>query len=119
MSYLRCIQDFDNCPFRVYDSEKKYPVCNFPREHARLIFSRQFAGIPGLVSRACDWIRKEQLRLRSIREISRKKTLDFLKNAQVGDVILCMKEHPQELKLLEKPLNASKFVSCQRGLMEK
>jgi len=112
---MRCFEDVEKCRFRIFDLEKDISFCNFCKENAKLIVDRQFARIPALVSKACDYIKKEELRLKSLVEVSRKKTLDFIKNAQVGEIVFCRIKNPPEVKLLEKPINDSKFVSCQKS----
>ena len=115
---MQCFEDVEKCPFRIYDLDKDISFCNFYKEHARLVVDRQFARIPVLISRACNWIKKEELRLKSIVEISCKNTLYFFKNAKIGDKVYCFYGSPNDLevKLLEKPrdLRSSRYCKCQR-----
>ena len=83
-----------------------------------MVVDRQIARIHALVSKTCDYIKKEELRLKSIVEISHTKTLDFFKNAKIGDKVYCFYGSPNDLevKLLEKPpdLRSSRHCKCQR-----
>ncbi|KKL85678.1 hypothetical protein LCGC14_1952330 [marine sediment metagenome] len=108
-----CNQDFKNCPYRLIDMENPRPLCDYYRLHARLILNREFSEIPVLVRRACKWMQNEESRLKFIREIARKKTLDFLENTQVGDTVFCGIAPFHAVKLLEKPIDDSKFVLCE------
>ena len=102
-----CNQDFKNCPYRLIDMENPRPLCDYYRLHARLILNREFSEIPVLVRRACKWMQNEESRLKFIREIARKKTLDFLENTQVGDTVFCGIAPFHAVKLLEKPIDDS------------
>jgi len=113
MPYLRCrCPEFKNCPFRTHDLELEIIICNFLKATTGVQSSR----LHNFTSRACEWTKTEEGRLASIRKISHKKTLDFLKNAQVGDTVYCRVELPHEVKLLKKPLdlNVSRRCKCQK-----
>ena len=109
----QCFEDVEKCPLRIYDLEKDILRCDFFRQNSILICNRQLNRKTALVNKACDYIKKEEARLDSIVAVSHKKTLDFLKNAQKGDNVFCRVGVFPEVKLLEKPLNDSEFVSCQ------
>ncbi len=113
MTDIVCDQDFKNCPYRIYDLEKDYPLCDYFRLHARLIINREFSKIPSLIRRACKWIQKEEKRLDFIRKIARDMGLEVLKNAQIGDTVFCKVGTYNEVKLLEKPSDGSIFLKCQ------
>ena len=113
MHNVPCDEDLENCPFRIYDVETGFQFCNYHRVLAKLIVNHQFARIPALINKACDPIKLEEMRLKTIRQIAKKKTMDFLKNAREGDIVFCTIRAQPEVILLEKPLTESKFVSCQ------
>ena len=113
MTDIVCDQDFKNCPYRIHDLEKDYPLCDYFRLHARLIINREFSKIPSLIRRACGWVLQEESRLKFIRSVAQKKTMDFLANAKVGDSVFCIRPPWHDVRLLEKPLNDSAFVSCE------
>lgn len=113
MTDIVCNQGFKNCPYRIYDLEKDYPLCDYHRLHARLIINREFSKIPALIRKACEWVQKEEKRLDFIRKIARDMGLDLLKNAQIGDIVFCRRPPYHEVKLLEKPSDGSIFITCQ------
>ncbi len=114
MVHGQCFEDVEKCPLRIYDLEKDILRCDFYRQNARLMSSRQFNRIPALVNKACDWIKKEEARLDSIVAVSHKRDLDFLKHAQIGETVY--KIGYPGVKLLEKPLNLrlSRRCKCQK-----
>lgn len=111
MPYLYChCPEFKDCSFRIYNLEFNIDICNFPKTTSNIQSSR----LHYLTNKACDWIKTEKGRQRSIRILHKKRNKEFLKYAQSGDIVFCSVENPPEVKLLERPINDSKFVSCQR-----
>jgi len=58
-------------------------------------------------------VQKDEARLKFIREITKRRGLDLLKNAQIGDIVFCYVGTYHEVKLIEKPLDGSIFVTCE------
>ena len=108
-----CTQDFKNCPYRVCDLEKDYPLCDYFRLVTQLVINREFSQIPSLIRRACEWVQREEARLKYIREIAKRRGLDLLKNAQIGDIVFCYVGTYHEVKLIKKPSEGSIFVTCE------
>ncbi|MFX1481175.1 MAG: hypothetical protein ACFFCI_24100 [Promethearchaeota archaeon] len=108
-----CDQDFKNCPYRIWDLTKNYPLCDYYRLYSRIIINQEFSQLSSLIRKACGRIRKEEARLDFIREIANKQGLDVLKNAQIGDNVFCQFGPYREVKLLEKPKDGSIFVKCE------
>lgn len=108
-------EDFEGCPYRLIDLEKPHPLCRYIELTAQLIIDREFSGISGLTSKACDWIKQDEARSETIRRIARENGLDVINNAKVGDMLFCLfgRFQGREVKLLEKPLNGSIFAKCQ------
>lgn len=116
MTVFYCNQEsFEGCPYRIIDLEKPFPICNYAKEQAKLIVSREFSEISRLTIRACDWIKEEEGRLETIRRIARENGLDVVNNAKIGDMLFCLRGQFQgcEVKLLEKPSDSSIFAKCQ------
>lgn len=116
MNYEICNQDFKNCPYRVWDLSKDYPLCYFYRLHSRIIINREFSQLPSLVRKACEWVQKEEARLKCIRGIALKRTLRMLKKIEIGDTLFWT-THSEDVKLLEKPNEFSQVVriKCQKS----
>ena len=112
--YLFCHQQKKNCPFRILDILLDIFICNFYKEYWRVFNDGNSFGVKSLLSRACGWIQKEEKRLDFICKISRKKTLDFLEKAQVGDTLFWT-AYSKDVKLLEKPTEfiQSAKIKCQ------
>jgi len=113
MKYSICHQQKEKCPFRVFDVQLDIFICNFYKEYSSMLNDGNSFGAELLLNRACEKYQNEEKRLKFIREIAHKKTQDFLTNAQIGDVVFCRIAPFHEVKLLERPLNVSKFVSCE------
>lgn len=108
-------EDFEGCPYRVIDLEKGLPLCRYLELTAQLIIDREFTEIPSLTSKACDWIKEEEFRLKSVRKIVRENGLDVVENANIGDMLFCLfgRFQGREVRLLEKPSSGSIFTRCQ------
>ena len=114
MTVFYCNQEsFEGCPYRIIDLEKPFPICNYAKEQAKLIVSREFSEIPRLTSRTCDWIKMEEGRLDALRILHRERFMDFLDNVQIGDKVYSEIGPFHDVTLLEKPSNDSEFVRCE------
>lgn len=111
--YLICYQGKKDCLFRTLDIQLEIFTCNFYKEYWNVFFDGDSFSINSLLRRACEWIKIEEARLEFICEISRKKVSDLLENVQVGESVFCRIAPDHEVKLLEKPLDESEFVSCE------
>lgn len=113
MADFYCRQDFKDCPYRYLRLDKDLPLCNYFRLHSQLMINREFSRIPDLYNKACDWIRDDELRRKSLLKISRERVLDFLERIQVGDVIFCRKPPFHKVRLIKKPLNEAGYAICE------
>jgi hypothetical protein len=113
MKYSICRQQKEKCPFRVFDVQLDFFICNFYKEFTSMVNGGNSFGAKLLLNRACEKYQNEERRLKFISGISRKKTQDFLDNSQVGDIVFCRIAPFHKVKLLEKPLDDSKFISCE------
>jgi hypothetical protein len=103
--------EFKDCSFRIYDLKMKIPICNFISATMGVQTSRK----QYYINRACRWIKTEESRLASIRKNARKMSLEFLKNAQIGETVYCFYGSPYDLEvtLLEKPSDRKITSRCK------
>ena len=111
--FLFCHEQKKKCPFRTLNYQLEVYVCEFYGEFWRVFKGKNEFALKTLFSRACEAIRTEEARHDFIIKIAKKKTLDFLQNAQVGDTVFCRIAPHHKIKLLKRPLDSSEFVSCQ------
>lgn len=112
MPYISChCPEFKDCSFRIYDLKMKIPICNFIPATRGVQTSR----LHYFINRACRWIKTEEGRLAAIRKVAHKDSLEFLKNAQIGDTVYCFYGSPYDLevKLLEKPSDLKLSGRCK------
>ncbi len=113
MTDFFCRQSFINCPYRLWDLGRGYPICNYFNLSNQFSINREFSKIPSLVSKACKWVQKEEKRLDFIRRIAKKRGQALLERAQVGDTVYNRRGIYHKVKLLERPSRDSIFVTCE------
>ncbi len=104
--YFFCQGEKKNCSFRILDFQIDMFVCNF--------YDKKWD--KSSLRRACEWIQKENTRLELIRKNANKRTLQMLRNIQIGDILFCT-ARSKEVKLTEKPTEFSQIarVKCRKS----
>ncbi len=104
--YFICYQKKKNCSFRTLDVKLDIFICNFHKEYWGVFNDGNSFGVKNLLNRACEWIQKEDARLKFISENASKETIEMLKSIDVGDTLFWTTQS-KELKLAEKPTEFS------------
>ncbi len=114
MSRFYCRQeDSENCPYKLIDLCEPLPICNYTELFVSLMIDNKFSEIPRLVSKACESIRMEEGREKTIRRLYSKRFEYFLDNVKAGDVVFCRVAPFHEVKIIDIPLNDSGYVRCR------
>ena len=109
-----CHQKIRYCPLRIHELDKEFPTCTFYDKEWDLIEARQFKRIPALLDRACELLRTEELRSKSIRKASKMNVKEFLKNVKIGDTVYCFRGDPYYLEVRLLEIRDSGRCRCQR-----
>jgi hypothetical protein len=111
---IPCFDDLQkkDCPFRIFDLEKELYICKFAKVVADLIYNQQFARIPALINRACEWIRKEELYRFNLAKAHEQDTIKMLKSANIGDRLFLI-SNSEDVILIEKPSEIDILTRCK------
>ena len=114
--YLICRQDKKNCPFRTLDIQLDVFICNYSKEYWREFNTGNYFGAKALLNRACEWIQKEEKRLRFISRRAKKETIRMLKSIEIGDTLYWTTQS-RNVKLFERPTEFSQIarIKCQKS----
>ncbi|TKJ22121.1 MAG: hypothetical protein CEE43_07850 [Promethearchaeota archaeon Loki_b32] len=114
--YFICRQNKKNCPFKILDMQLDFYICNYLDEFWREFNSGNSFGVKVLLNRACEWIQKEERRLRFISKSASKETISMLESIEIGDMLFWITQS-KEVRLLEKPseFTQNARINCQRS----